>query len=130
MGVFFDDLEERSALQRKTDQNRRLSEMIAAAYRHSSRVKETMDGLDLKPRDIASADDLEKLPVISREDLVERERLDPPFGGLCAPDADVARIFTSPGPVYEPHLGEGQVWARGYFAGGVRRGDRVRNTFS
>ncbi len=130
MSTFFDDLEGRSALQRKTDQNRRLSEMIAVAYRHSSRVKETMDGLDLKPRDIASVDDLEKLPVISREELVELERRDPPFGGLCAADVNVARIFTSPGPVYEPHLGEGQLWARGYFAAGFRRGDRVLNTFS
>jgi phenylacetate-CoA ligase len=41
------------------------------------------------------------------------------------------RIFTSPGPVYEPHLTEKDpIWGRGYYAAGFRKGDIVLNAFS
>src|SRR4030066_2589157 len=41
------------------------------------------------------------------------------------------RIFTSPGPVYEPHLTEKDpIWARGYFAAGFGPQDIVLNSFS
>ena len=47
------------------------------------------------------------------------------------PDAKIDRIFTSPGPVYEPHLSESDpLWARAYFAAGIRKGDIVLNAFS
>ncbi|MDO9515021.1 MAG: AMP-binding protein [Syntrophales bacterium] len=130
MDGFYDDMEVRSTLQRETDNNLRLSAMVDAACRRSVQVREMLAGLKLKPSDIASVGDLEKLPVISREEVVELQRQEPPFGGLCAADVDSARIFTSPGPVYEPHLGENELWARGYFAAGFRKGDRVLNTFS
>ncbi|MDD5724229.1 MAG: AMP-binding protein [Syntrophales bacterium] len=130
MNKFFDDLEIRSPLQRETENNLRLSTMVDGAYLRSKRVREMLDDLNLKPSDIASVGDLEELPVTSREEVVELQRQEPPFGGLCAADVDAARIFTSPGPVYEPHLGEGELWARGYFAAGFRKGDRVLNTFS
>ena len=130
MDSFFDDKESRSTLRREEDNNLRLSAMVDSGYRNSRRVRETLDKLGLKPSDIASVADLEKLPVISREEVVELEQEEPPFGGLCAADVETARIFTSPGPVYEPHLGEGELWGRGYFAAGFRKGDRVLNTFS
>jgi len=130
MNTFFDDLEGRLPLERETEYNRRLSVMVDAAYRRSEQVREIFDDLNLKPSDVTSVADLEKLPVVSREEVVELERRHPPFGGLCAADIASARIFTSPGPVYEPHLGEGELWARGYFAAGFRKGDRVLNTFS
>jgi phenylacetate-CoA ligase len=130
MNSFFDDSEIRSILHREEDNNLRLSAMIETGYRHSKRVRETLDMFGLKPSDISSVADLEKLPVISREKVVELEKEDPPFGGLCDADVEAARIFTSPGPVYEPHLGENELWARGYFAAGFRKGDRVLNTFS
>ena len=130
MVKFFDDLEVRLPLQRETDNNLRLSAMVDSGYRHSKMVRETLDKLGLKPSDIASVGDLEKLPVISREEVVELERSEPPFGGFCGADVNTDRIFISPGPVYEPHLGENELWARGYFAAGFRKGDRVLNTFS
>ncbi|MBW2595276.1 MAG: AMP-binding protein [Deltaproteobacteria bacterium] len=130
MHSFFDDSEIRSTLRREEDNNLRLSAMVDSGYRHSKRVSETLDKLGLKPSDVASVGDLEKLPVISREEVVELERSEPPFGGFCAPDVNTDRIFISPGPVYEPHLGENELWARGYFAAGFRKGDRVLNTFS
>ena len=130
MDGFFDDLEVRLPIQREKDNNLRLSAMVESGYRHSKRVRETLDKLGLKSSDIASVADLEKLPVLSREKVAELERSEPPFGGFCAENPDISRIFISPGPVYEPHLGENELWARGYFAAGFRKGDRVLNTFS
>ncbi len=130
MKRFFDDREIRSIHRREEDNNLRLSAMVESGYRRSGRVREIFDGLGLRPSDVVSVNDLEKLPVISREEVAELERRDPPFGGFCDETADIDRIFTSPGPVYEPHLGERELWGRGYFAAGFRRGDRVLNTFS
>ena len=130
MERYFDDLEERSSLDREAENNRKLSGMVDRAYTCSPLVKKTLDDLGLKPSDIATVGDLGKLPVISREAVVELEQRDPPFGGLSRQDLPAARIFTSPGPVYEPHLGEGELWGRGYCAAGFREGDRVLNTFS
>ncbi|MBW2649013.1 MAG: AMP-binding protein [Deltaproteobacteria bacterium] len=130
MDKFLDDMEIRSALRSDEDNTLRLSAMVDSGYRHSKRIRETLDRLGLKPSDIASTGDLEKLPVISREEVVELERREPPFGGFCGENVDIDRIFISPGPVYEPHLGENELWARGYFAAGFRKGDRVLNTFS
>ncbi|MEA1971305.1 MAG: AMP-binding protein [Thermodesulfobacteriota bacterium] len=130
MVKFFDHMETRSTLRREEDNNLRLSAMIDSGYRHSKRVREILDKLGLNPSDIASTGDLEKLPVISREKVAELERREPPFGGFSSENADIDRIFISPGPVYEPHLGENELWARGYFAAGFCKGDRVLNTFS
>ncbi len=74
---------------------------------------------------------LKRLPVISREKLVQMQIDDPPYAGLGNPDAEIDRIFTSPGPVYEPHLSESDpIWARAYRAAGFGPGDVVLNAFS
>ena len=130
MTNYFDDKETISPEERENDQNRRLSRMVTLGYNHSERLKTILDELGLNPADIKSIRDLEKLPVISREEVVELELQAPPFGGFCRNDADIDRIFISPGPVYEPHLRENTLWARGYFAAGFGKGDIVLNTFS
>lgn len=105
--------------------------MIRAGLEKSSRVKEQFKELDLSLSDISAVSDLEKLPVISREQLIEWEMEIPPFGGLCETGVKADRIFTSPGPVFEPHLGEkDKLWARGYHAAGFNDSDTVINTFS
>jgi phenylacetate-CoA ligase len=89
------------------------------------------DERNINPTEIKTAKDLERLPVISREQLVKLEMEDLPFGGFSAKDVMTDRIFTSPGPVYEPHLTEKDpIWARGYYAAGFRKGDVVLNAFS
>lgn len=131
MMKFYDDRETRSPEERATDLNRQLSEMVRHGYKTSSRVKAMFDSLGLAPDDVTTVDDLEKLPVISREDIVDMESKEPPYGGLASPDLETDRIFISPGPVYEPHLSaEDPLWKRGYYAAGFERGDVVINTFS
>ena len=56
-----------------------------------------------------------------------------PLGGLNAtPVAKLAKIFMSPGPIYEPE-GRAKDWwrsARALYAGGFRAGDLIANTFA
>ncbi|MBN2844614.1 MAG: AMP-binding protein [Deltaproteobacteria bacterium] len=130
MKTYFDDRETISVEERKINYNERLSQMVQAGYEKSVRVRETLDALGFTPSDIATCDDLQKLPVISREALVEWELKEPPFGGFSEKEIAPERIFISPGPVYEPHLMENSLWGRGYHAAGFRKGDIVINAFS
>jgi phenylacetate-CoA ligase len=128
---FYDSKENMGLAKRQTYYNQSLAKMVRLGYKKSPRVKKIFDEKNIKPSEIKSIKDLEKLPVISREQLVKLEKEEPPFGGFCAKDVETDRIFTSPGPVYEPHLTEKDpIWGRGYYAAGYRKGDVVLNAFS
>jgi phenylacetate-CoA ligase len=65
--------------------------------------------------------------------LLELQKESLPFGGLNAtPVSGVARIFMSPGPIYEPEGRGADYWhsARSLFAAGFRAGDLAINCFS
>ncbi len=131
MGTYLDELETMPRTERESYQGRRLAEMVRLGYERSSRVRKIFDERGLVPGDIRTVGDLPKLPVINREQLVELEASEPPYGGLEDPTAPVERIFTSPGPVYEPHLGsDDPLWARAYKAAGFGPGDVALNAFS
>ncbi len=128
---YFDAKENMGLTKKQGYYNQSLAKMVRLGYQKSSRVKKIFDERNVKPTEIKSIKDLEKLPVISREELVKLEKEEPPFGGFCAKDMKTDRIFTSPGPVYEPHLTEKDpIWGRGYYAAGFRKEDVVLNAFS
>jgi phenylacetate-CoA ligase len=61
------------------------------------------------------------------------QRRNPPFGGFAAvPTAELARVFASPGPIYEFEARRPDFFrmAPALYAAGIRRGDLVHNTFS
>lgn len=60
--------------------------------------------------DVRGVDDLTRLPVLSKDDVLAQQRAEPPFGGLLASDAQVRRVFQSPGPIYEPQLAGTDPW--------------------
>ena len=65
--------------------------------------------------------------------MIELQRQNPPFGGVvAAPVSELSRIFTSPGPIYEPQGRRDDYWrlARALFAAGFRKGDLVHNSFA
>jgi len=131
MHEFFDEKETLTGKEREEYFNRKLAAMAAQGYERSSALRKIFDERGIRPDDIRTVDDLQKFPVISRSGLIELQAQDPPFGGFCDTQADIDRIFTSPGPVYEPHLSpEDPLWARAYWAAGFRRGDIVLNAFS
>lgn len=115
---------------RREDLEKRLSRMVRLGYRHAPGIREMFRERNLKPGDIRGLEDLSKLPVLSREQVVAMEKERPPFGGFAREDRSFQRIFTSPGPVYEPHLDEGTLWGPGYRAAGIGKGDVVLNAFS
>lgn len=131
MAEYFDKLEIMAEEERADYLTGRMIAMARQGYEKAPRVKTIFDGIGLHPADLKSLADFEIIPVISREKLVEYELSEPPYGGFCAADADIDRVFISPGPVYEPHLPESDpLWARAYFAAGFRKGDIVLNAFS
>src|SRR4030043_1661184 len=113
--------------------NRRLRGIIQYAYKNSAAVKNKLDSVGLKPRDIQTIKDLEKIPITKKADLGELQKRNPPFGGFEAvPIETLRRIYVSPGPILEPGEAEYEDlgWAQAMFAAGFRPGDIVMNTFS
>ncbi len=129
--AYFDKKETRTIEERRDGQAGELAAMMRLAVKKSPLVGRQIESLGMKPSKRNAYEILRRLPVISREKLVQMEIDDPPYAGLGNPDAEVDRIFTSPGPVYEPHLSESDpIWARAYRAAGFGHGDVVLNAFS
>lgn len=87
----------------------------------------------LEAAQIRTLDDLKALPVIRKDDLVEIQAAQPPFGGFLACDVtSLRRIFQSPGPIYdpEPRRTDYWRWAPALEAAGFGPGDIVFNAFS
>jgi phenylacetate-CoA ligase len=129
---YFDNLETMSALDRENYRNRKLAEAIEFAYNHAPASRAIMDQAGIKPADIRTFPNLQKLPITRKTDLIERQKRNPPYGGFMAiPPEDVERIFISPGPIYEPIQHSGIQWfAKSFWAAGFRKGDVVVNTFT
>jgi phenylacetate-CoA ligase len=132
-GFFKKNLETTPHKKRIEYLNRRLRGITQYAYRHSIAMKSKMDSVGLKPKDIQTIEDLEKLPITKKTDLMELQKKNPPFGGFeGASIRGLRRIYVSPGPLYEPgeieydELG----WVQGMYAAGFRPGDIAINTFS
>lgn len=87
----------------------------------------------IDPDAVCSRAALAALPVLRKADLVDIQRQALPFGGLNATTVGrLARIFASPGPIYDPEGARPDYWrfARGLYAAGFRQGDIVHNSFS
>ena len=108
-----------------------LPKLIAHAKRRApgfARILNDVDAAKIKTRKA-----LATLPVTRKSDLATLQKELPPLGGLNAtPVEKLAKLYISPGPIYDAE-GRGRDWwrtARGLFAGGFRAGDRVLNTFA
>jgi phenylacetate-CoA ligase len=127
----YDKLETRSPKARERALIAALPGLIAHAKRRAPGFARILK--DVSPKDVKTREALAQLPVTRKSDLGALQKSMPPLGGLNAtPVEKLAKLFVSPGPVYDPE-GRGKDWwrsARGFFAGGFRAGDRVLNTFS
>jgi phenylacetate-CoA ligase len=85
----------------------------------------------LVPDDLVDVSALDRLPVLSKDDLIDLQAKEPPFGGYLAPGARIRRIFQSPGPIYEPEPDVPDPWraAPALEAAGFGPGDTVLNCF-
>ncbi len=132
-GYFRKDLETMPWAEKKAYLEGKLREIARYAYKHARAFKEKLDSVGLKPDDIEAIEELEKIPVTKKADLVELQKRDLPFGGFVGvPVENLRRIYVSPGPIYEPGEREYDeiAWAQGLYAGGFRPGDIAVNTFN
>jgi len=131
MAQFFDELETRSFEERTEELNKLLPIVIAKAQSETPYYGNTLSKIDA--RDIDEVEKLQNLPLVRKSDLIELQRVQPPFGGLnTRPANEMGRVFQSPGPIYEVH---GRCYdatrvARALFACGMRSKDLVFNTYS
>lgn len=113
-----------------------LHTILSHAYKNAPAVRERFEKAGLTPADIRSISDLDKLPVLSKDEVVTMQRQRPPFGGLLAlPLHQIKHIFFSPGPLYEPDASghDPTVIAMTQEAlkrSGFKAGDVVLNTLS
>ena len=131
MSEYFDKLETRDPEERERALMAALPRQIARAIRQAPYFARVLSGID--PQQVNSRGSLAGLPVLRKSELKELQRNAMPFGGLSAtPAGRLARIFVSPGPIYDPEGRGADYWrmARPLFAAGFRAGDVVQNCFS
>lgn len=130
-----DALETRAPAEREAALLAALPAQIAHARSASSAFAEILAGID--PAAITSRAALATLPVTRKHELLARQqagRAENVFGGFSTLGfgAAMPRVFSSPGPMYEPEGTRRDYWrmARALFAAGFRPGELVHNSFS
>ncbi|WP_029084720.1 phenylacetate--CoA ligase family protein [Bradyrhizobium sp. th.b2] len=126
----YDALETRDPAQREAALFARLPDVLRRAMAAPAYAN-LLRGTD--PASITSREALSELPVLRKSELPALHKAAPPFGGFVSDKpGSFARLFTSPGPIFEPEGRQADPWrgARALFAAGFREGDVVLNTFS
>ncbi|MBL8513389.1 MAG: AMP-binding protein [Betaproteobacteria bacterium] len=128
---YYDAQETRDPALRERDMLAALPAQVAHAKANTPFFSQLFARFD--PREVNSRAALAALPVTRKSTLIELQKAHPPFGGLNAtPIGRLARVFVSPGPIYDAEGHGADFWgtARALFAAGFREGDLVHNTFS
>jgi len=111
----------------------KLNRILRHAYTNAPAVRRIMDQAGVRPDEIHSVGDLARIPVTTKDALVELQRRDPPFGGfLAAPPERLKHIFLSPGPLREPSADETAIAdtiREALAIAGIGAGDVVINAF-
>ena len=119
---FFDDLETRSADERAQAQ-------LDGLRRQIDRARAAKNACNLDGPEVHNLSDLTQYPVLRKAELSAWQKENPPFGGIAV--SNVAHVFQSPGPIYEPGGITHDWWRMGRFlhACGIGAGDVVQNCF-
>ena len=131
LSPYYDALEKRSAKLREAALMAALPRFIAHAKKKAPGWARILKDIDAAR--VTSRAALARLPVTRKSELAGLQKARPPLGGLNAtPMEKLAKLFVSPGPVFDPE-GQGRDWwrtARSLYAAGFRPGDLVLNAFS
>lgn len=131
MNEHFDSLETLDASTRESRLFEKLPGFLANISGNVPGWGERLAGIKFDA--VVSRTALAEIPVFRKSELMAAQAARPPFGGFADPDhLDGARIFMSPGPIWEPQGIGADPWAsaRAFFAAGIRKGDLVHNAFS
>lgn len=128
----YDSLETRDPAERERALMARLPGHIEHARRNTAAYAKLLAQVD--SRMVGSREALAALPVVRKSELLELQKAARPFGGFAAASwgPGCARVFASPGPLYEPEGARRDYWrlARALYAAGFRQGDLVHNAYS
>ena len=140
---FYDALEVRPPAQREAALMAALAPQVAHAKASSAAFADLLGGVN--PATVVDRAALARLPVIRKTELQERQQAarsraagavasGDVFGGFSAIGfgAAMPRVFSSPGPIYEPESTTRDYWrmARAMYAAGFRPGELIHNCFS
>ena len=137
MSDFFDALETRDPDAREAVLMAALPTQIAYAQRHAPAFAALLQGVNADL--VSSRAALTRLPVTRKSELqalqhAARSQGGDVFGGFSTAHwgAAMPRVFSSPGPMYEPEGTARDYWrmARAMFAAGFRSGELIHNCFS
>ncbi|MGA8891531.1 MAG: AMP-binding protein, partial [Anaeromyxobacteraceae bacterium] len=105
----------------------------AHAFARAPRARRTLAEVGLGPTAVRGLEDLQCIPVTRKDALPAAQVEEPPFGGLLAVEpGQLARIFMSPGPIYDPQGAHEDFWRfrHALAAAGFRSGDVAHNSAS
>lgn len=112
-----------------------LPRQIANAQKNTLAFAKLFNGIDANT--VTSREALAKLPVTRKSELLNLQKAGQPndvFGGFSAllRGPNMQRLFSSPGPIYEPEGTAKDYWraGRAMYAAGFRAGDLAHNSFS
>ncbi len=143
MSSAYDALETRSPADREAALMAAMPGQVAHAQRASLAFADLL--CDVDPAAVVDRAALAKLPVTRKHELQERQQAarqrtegavaaGDVFGGFSAIayGAAMARVYASPGPIYEPEGKASDYWrmARAMYAAGFRPGELIHNSFS
>ncbi len=129
--TYYDRQEVRNAADRERAIFHALPGLIRHAIDNSPHYAQSLRDVDADA--VTDRVALARLPLLRKSDLIGLQQARLPFGCLTAtPASRLARIFSSPGPIYDPEGTRLDYWrfARAMFAAGFRPGDIVHNAFS
>ena len=132
--IYDERIEKMSREEMRKLQLERLQQMVAYAYDNVPFYKKKYDEAGVKPSDIKTLKDIEKLPFVTKQDLRDNY----PYGFLSVPTSEIARIHASSGTSGKPTVvvytkEDMEIWtecvARMVVAAGGRSDDIVQICF-
>ena len=127
------DAECMSSEKKEELQLKRLQEVLKRAYENVPFYKKRFDENNIKPEDIKTLKDIEKLPLTTKDDLREAY----PFGMFAVPRKEIVEVHTSSGTTGKPTVSgytkkDIEIWsevmARGLTMFGATEDDVIQNT--
>lgn len=112
----------------------RLKEIVSTAYEKVPFYQERFKKAGIRPEDIQSIGDLEKLPFTTKTDLRDAY----PFGMFAVPEEDIVEVHTSSGTTGKPTVSGytkkdleiwGEVMARALNMALAEKSDRIQNCY-
>lgn len=111
----------------------RLRAVVAHAWEKAPAQRARLEAAGIAPADVTVPESLHRLPVMRKEALGSLQATHRPFGGLLGEEVGhLARIFLSPGDIYDPQGGRPDYWrfSEAMAAAGFGPGQVVANCFN